>query len=132
MRFIQLTDEERAQLARLAKRSPNANVRKRSQCILLSSKGVSTTVLMQVFAVSRITLYHWFDKWEEKRYNGLVNQSGQGRKGKLVRVPVDCLEKIVAQNKNNLVKTLKDIQANYGITCHTITLRRHLQRTRLR
>src|SRR5262245_66431606 len=39
-------------------------VRQRAHCILLSFEGRSTTDLLHIFDVDRLTVYHWFDAWE--------------------------------------------------------------------
>ena len=37
---------------------------------------------MAIFAVDRITIYHWFDAWEARRLAGLYDQAKPGRPAK--------------------------------------------------
>ena len=64
MRFIHLSAPEVAQLQEVYSTSSNLVARQRSQCLLLSAKGHTINQLMNIFDVCRLTIYHWFDRWQ--------------------------------------------------------------------
>ena len=65
MRFIEnISQETICMLQRIYKQSKHHRVRQRAHCILLSFQHHTTTELVEIFQVDRITLYHWFNAWE--------------------------------------------------------------------
>ena len=65
MRFIgNVSQETISMLQRIYKQSKHHRVRQRAHCLLLSLQGLTTTELVKIFQVDRITIYHWFDAWE--------------------------------------------------------------------
>src|SRR5947209_18864255 len=79
MRFIQdLSLETQNILRRLHKQSQHHRVRQRAHCILLSFQGMTTTELLKVFDVERLTLYNWFNAWDTRRLAGLYDHKGCG------------------------------------------------------
>ena len=86
MRFIHdLSPETQHLLRRGYKESQHHRVRQRAHCILLSFEGRTTTDLMHIFAVDRLTIYHWFDAWESRHFAGLYDHKGRGRHPKLTQ-----------------------------------------------
>src|SRR5215510_11940219 len=84
MRFMRdLSPETQRLLRRCYKESQHHRVRQRAHCLLLSFGGKTTTELMQIFAVERLTIYHWFDAWEKRRFAGLYDHAKCGRPPKL-------------------------------------------------
>jgi hypothetical protein len=84
MRFIQdLSPETCHLLHKLYKQSKHHRVRQRAHCIFLSFQGITTTALMAIFSVDRITIYNWFDAWEAHHFAGLYDKKGRGRPPKL-------------------------------------------------
>jgi transposase len=80
MRFIENVSQETiSMLQRIYKQSKHHRVRQRAHCILLSFQRHTTTELVNIFQVDRITIYHWFDAWESRRLAGLYDQAKQGR-----------------------------------------------------
>lgn len=71
--------EERKSLENLYKNSDKAVVRRRSQAILLSSRGYDIEQLSEIFEVKRSTIGKWFDRWEEQGVEGLYDRSKSGR-----------------------------------------------------
>ncbi len=72
MRFIENVSQETiSMLQRIYKQSKHHRVRQRAHCMLLSFQGHTTTELVEIFQVDRITIYHWFDAWELQRLTGL-------------------------------------------------------------
>ena len=66
-------------LQRIYKQSKHHRARQRAHCILLSFQRHTTTELVEIFQVDRITIYHWFHAWESRRLAGLYDQAKQGR-----------------------------------------------------
>ena len=80
MRFIEdLSQETQSILQRIYTYSQHDRVRQRAHCILLSSKGYTTTQLQEIFQVDRMTIYPWLNAWEARRLCGLYERKGRGR-----------------------------------------------------
>jgi len=80
MRFVEdVSQETISMLQRIYKQSKHHRVRQRAQCLLLSYHGSTTTQLMKIFQVDRITIYHWFNAWETRHLPGLYDKAKQGR-----------------------------------------------------
>ncbi len=73
--------ETQGLLQRLYQQSRHHQVRQRAHCILLSSQSYSIAQLIDIFGVSRKTLYNWFNSWDAQGFVGLYNRPGRGRKG---------------------------------------------------
>ncbi len=81
MRFIKdITDKQRQDLEKIHKDSKSYQERNRCQCILLSNQGYQVQTLANIFKVSELSIYNWFDRFETKSVEGLKNQKGKGRK----------------------------------------------------
>ena len=84
MRFVgPLGYDTKKVLRRLHKQSERARVRDRAQCVLLSEQGYTIPTLCKVFDVTQVTIYNWFNNWEERGLAGLYDKPGRGRKKKL-------------------------------------------------
>ena len=84
MRFMRdLSPETQRLLRRCYKESQHHRVRQRAHCILLSFEGKTTTELLHIFDVERLTIYHWFDAWGSRHFAGLYDHAGRGRPPKL-------------------------------------------------
>ena len=80
MRFVKdVSPETVSMLQRIYKHSKHHRVRQRAQCLLLSVQGLTTTELVKIFQVDRITIYHWFDAWEAQHLAGLYDKAKSGR-----------------------------------------------------
>ena len=80
MRFIEnVSQETLSMLQRIYKHSKHHRVRQRAHCILLSFQHHTTTELVNIFQVDRITIYHWFDAWESRHLAGLYDHAKPGR-----------------------------------------------------
>ena len=83
MRFIKgLSHETINLLKRIYAQSKYYHVRRRAQCILLSHEGYQAKELMNIFDVDIVTIYNWFNAWEELKLVGLYDRKGRGRKPK--------------------------------------------------
>jgi transposase len=50
---------------------------------MLSCQGYTAKELQKILHVNLFTIYHWFDAWELRRFCGLYEKKGRGRKPKL-------------------------------------------------
>jgi len=83
MRFIKgLSYETVNLLQRIYAQSQYHQVRRRAHCIILSNEGHTIKELMSIFHVDRVTIYNWFDAWEDRQLVGLYDRKGRGRKPK--------------------------------------------------
>src|SRR5262245_55110666 len=83
MRFVKdISQETISMLQRIYKQSKHHRVRQRAHCLLLTYHGSTTTPLMKIFQVDRITIYHWFNAWETRHLPGLYDKAKQGRRQK--------------------------------------------------
>ena len=80
MRFVEdISPETLSMLQRIYKQSKHHRVRQRAHCIVLSFQRSTTTELLKIFQVDRITIYHWLDAWESRCLAGLYDQAKPGR-----------------------------------------------------
>ena len=128
MRYVSLTAAETAQLEHLYLTSDHAVTRRRSQCLLLSSKKHTVSQLMAIFSVCRITVYHWFDGWLAHGLAGLRHQPGQGRKRKLDALAPAVVEDLVRETPQNLHAVRHALATAHAVECSKDTLRRHLKK----
>lgn len=80
MRFVKLTEAELVTLQEGHKNGAQFQFRNRCQCLMLSHQGMTVSQLSKFFEASLITIYSWFDRWQEKGLSGLINKPGRGRK----------------------------------------------------
>ena len=63
--------------------SPNATVRKRSQCLVLSYQKHKIKDLVSIFNVSRRTIERWYNSWDSIGVDSLAVTEGRGAKTRL-------------------------------------------------
>lgn len=128
MRFIEaLSQETQSILQRIYKHSRHYRVRQRAHCMLLSSKGYTTTQLQEIFHVDRITIYHWLNAWEARRLCGLYERKGRGRPPKLTAAHKDQIRQWAKDFPRNLHQIRFLIQENFGIDVSKDTIKNVLK-----
>ena len=128
MRFIQeLSQETTSMLSRIYRQSKHFEVRRRSHCILLSFEGFTTTGLMVIFKVSRITIYNWFKAWEENHLAGLYSNPGRGRKSSFTPEQKTKIKEWVKESPKNLNGVISKIKETWNITTSKDTIKRILK-----
>ena len=130
MRFITLTEPEIATLQEGHKNGSQFQFRNRCFCLILSSQGKTVSELAQFFDISRITIYSWFDAWEQSGITGLMNRRGQGRKPILSLQNPQHVEKVkalIAGNPQSVKSVVAEIEPALGLTMHPETLKRFLK-----
>lgn len=102
-------------------------LRNRIQCILFSHKGMQVKDLSTYFAVSKKTVYQWFDLWDKDGVGGLVHKSGTGRKSKLRNIPAETIKAMVTESPRNLKPVLAKLKEAYHVEVSKKTLQRFLK-----
>jgi transposase len=114
-------------LQRLYRQSRHHQVRQRAHCILLSSQNYSIAQLMEIFLVSRKTLYNWLNHWETQGVVGLYNRPGRGRKGTFSPEQIEKLRLWVHQSPRQLKQVVQKVQQEWDIRISTKTIKRVLK-----
>jgi transposase len=128
MRFMRdLSPETQRLLRRCDKESQHHRVRQRAHCILLSFGGKTTTELMQIFAVERLTIYHWFAAWEKRRFTGLSEHAKSGRPPKLTGAEQEHAQHYMAQHPQNMKRVVHLLEHETSQRVSTKTIKRLLK-----
>jgi transposase len=128
MRFIQdLSTETVHLLHRVHKQSRHHRVRQRAQCLLLSFQGYTTNQLAAIFHVDRITIYHWFNAWEQKGFPGLYDRKGQGRPPLFTPDQKAQIRQWIAMFPKNLNQIRALIHDEWGLEVSKQTIKRVLK-----
>jgi transposase len=128
MRFIKdLTIDTIKLLNRIYKQSSHYQVKQRAHCILLSYEGKTISELMEIFQVTRGTIYNWMNDWEEYRLLGLYNRPGRGRKPIFNEIQELQIKEWVKQSPKNLKKVLAQIEELWGVRVSKDTVKRILK-----
>ena len=130
MRFIRdLSPETQRLLRRCYQESQHHRVRQRAHCILLSFDGKTTKELMHIFDVERLTISHWFNAWENRRFAGLYDHAGRGRPHNLTEATQEQAHQYMAQHPQNMKKVVHLIAQETSKRVRTKTLKRLLKKT---
>jgi transposase len=128
MRFIEdISQETLSILQRIYKHSKHHRVRQRAHCILLSFQRSTTTELLKIFQVDRITIYHWFDAWESRRLAGLYDHTKQGRPPKCTQEQKEHIRQWAKAFPKNLNKVGALVTEHFGVRLSKQTLKRILK-----
>jgi transposase len=128
MRFIEhISQETISMLQRIYKQSKHHRVRQRAHCLLLSFRGATTTQLMQIFQVDRITIYHWFDAWETRHLDGLYDKAKQGRPQKCTPEQKEYIREWAKAFPKNLNKIGALVAEHWHVHISKQTLKRILK-----
>ncbi len=79
-------------LERIHTSSRHARTRNRAHAILLSAKGYTISLIMDILRVSRSTISRWFDAWEAWALVGLYESPGRGRKPIITSMETICVK----------------------------------------
>ena len=128
MRFIEnISQETISMLQRIYKQSKHHRARQRAHCILLSFQRHTTTKLMDIFQVDRITIYHWFNAWESRRLAGLYDQSKHGRPPKCTPEQKAQIREWAKVYPKNLNKIGAFVAEHFDLRISKSTLKRMLK-----
>lgn len=130
MRQLTLTDKELKSIESLYKISPNATVRERCFCILLSNKGHSMAEVSKIVGVHWLTVKRLFDKCEtigfDPELTALYSAKGQGAKVKLKSV-AEILPDLIEKYSRNLYPILDILEKEHSIKVCKLTLQNFLK-----
>lgn len=118
-------------LQRLYRQSRHHQVRQRAHCILLRTQGYEISQLMEIFLVSRKTIYNWLNAWETQGVVGLYNRSGRGRKPTFNREQIEQIRAWTQQYPRQLKQVVHKVQQQWDITVSTKTIKRVLKALRM-
>ncbi len=125
MRYIRgLTKDTLKLLKRIYQESKYYQVRQRAHCIQLSYQGYNISELMEIFQVSRNTIYNWFNAWELSKFSGLYNSPGRGRKKLFSVEQQQQIKNWVKDSPKNLDKVQEKIGREWGNTVSKKTIKR--------
>jgi transposase len=130
MRFIKLTEAELETLREGHKQGSQFQFRNRCQCLVLSNQGTSVAQLAQLFRVSKITVYQWFDRWETIGICGLMNKPGRGRKPILSlqnSAHVKSVKTAVGKNPQSVKAVVAELESALEEKMSTDTVKRFLK-----
>jgi transposase len=127
MRFVKpLSLETIHLLQRLYKQSKHYRVRQRAHWILLSAQGYRIRSLRDIFSVRRRTIINWLNAWEARRFPGLYDLKGKGKKPTLTpaqKEQMNVWSKRFPKDRNRLVVLAKE---HCGISVGKRTIKRVL------
>ena len=123
----QVTPENLRLLDRIYRQSDHHQVRQRAHCIILRHQGMSVPQLLEIFPVSRKTLYNWFESWDSGSVAGLYNRPGRGRKATFEPEQKSQIQAWVKDHPRQLKTVLEKIKAEWGITVSVKTVKRVLK-----
>jgi transposase len=118
-------------LQRLYRQSEHHQVRQRAHCILLSSQGYRVGQLMEIFQVSRKTVYNWFNHWEERGLVGLYHRPGQGRKPTFNADQMAQIRVWATEHPKQLKQVVQKVQETWQVKTSTQTIKRVLKSLRM-
>lgn len=123
----EISQETISMLQRIYKQSTHHRVRQRAHCILLSLQHYTTTELLKIFQVDRITIYHWFDAWESRCLVGLYDQAKAGRPPKCTPGQKEHVRQWAKTFPKNLKKILVLVAEHFDLRLSKQTLKRLLK-----
>lgn len=133
MRCIQDVSNETVHLLqRFHKQSCHHRVRQRAHCILLSFQGYTTHDLAEIFHVDRITIYHWFNAWEQQGLPGLYDRKGPGRPPLVNPDQKEQIRQWIKMFPKHLNKIRALIHDEFGLDVSQQTMKRVLKSFHLR
>ncbi len=130
--FRDLNRENKKLLKRISIFSKYYQVRNRAKCIILLNQGFSIFQLVEIFGVSRKTIYNWVSRWEKEGNVGIYNQKGRGRKPLLNKEQEAQVKQWVKEEPKNLKKVVNKVKKEWSIAIHKETIKRILKKFEMR
>jgi transposase len=130
MRFVKLTEAELLTLQEGHKNGSKFQFRNRCQCLIFSHQGRTVSELAQFFEVSKITIYSWFDRWEESGIIGLIDKAGRGRKPILSLqnpVHIESVKTAVRKNAQSVKAMVAELETTLETEMSVDTVKRFLK-----
>ena len=112
--------EERQELERIMQQEVG-RVSLRAHLVLLSSQGFTVPELVRIFALSEVSIYHWFNRFDEEGPAGLFDRPRSGRPPELDAETAAEIEHLIEEPPT---------EQGYNFTTWTVPLlRQHLIET---
>lgn len=127
-KYIKLTQEEIITLQEGRKNHYSYQFRDRCHCLLLSNEGKQVKEIAGILQVSTISIYSWFQRWQEKGIVGLLNQKGQGRKAILLQSEGEKIKQKVQANAQQLKLAREELKKELNKEFSDKTLKRYLKK----
>ena len=113
MRFVrEPTDKEKTELRRMT-RQEVGRVAMRANMILLSARGYTVQQIEEVHNTSKVTVYKWFDRFDEQGPQGLYDEPRSGRPPKVDETVKETLEEALSDSPTS---------QGYNFTVWTVAL----------
>jgi len=122
-----VTPENQRLLQRIYRQSRHHAVRQRAHCILLRNQGKRVSELVEIFSVSRKTLYNWFCAWETRSVAGLYDRTGRGRKPIFTPEQHEQIGQWSQEHPQQLKQVLQKIKVAWDVEVSQKTLTRVLR-----
>ncbi len=84
---------------------------------------------MHIFSVGRLTISHWLDAWETRRFAGLYDHKKCGRPHKLTAEEQEKAQEYIAQHPQNMKKVVHWLEQETSKRLSTKTIKRLLKKT---
>lgn len=130
MRFVKLSAAELLTLQEGHKNGSQFQFRNRCQCLVFSHQGKTVSELAQFFEVNPITIYGWFDRFEQRGIAGLRNKPGRGRKPILsLQNPqhIESVKTAVKKNAQSVKAMVAELETALDTAMSVDTLKRFLK-----
>jgi len=126
-KFIELAEVEKITLQEGYKNGKTQAFRERCHCLVLSAEGYQVKELAQIFRVSEISIYSWFNRWGNSGIVGLRDKEGRGRKPILQAADLAQIKERVQENAQRLKIARQKLKEELGREFSTKTLKRFLK-----
>lgn len=119
MRFVRKpTDKEKSELERMT-RQEVGRVAMRAHMVLLSARGYTVPQIEEAHNISNVTVYKWFDRFDEQGPRGLYDEPRSGRPPKVEDAVKETLKDALSDSPASL---------GYSFTVWTVALlRKHVE-----
>jgi transposase len=128
MKFVTpLNEATREELRSIVSSQAAFHKRRRSHAILLSDQRFKVDVIASIFEVTRDTVSHWIDRWEEAAFDGLEDKPLPGRPRKTTAKEDAMLCKIVALHPQQSKRARLVLEKKLKKSLSPKTIRRRLK-----
>ena len=130
MRFVKLSEAELKTLQEGHKNGSQFQFRNRCQCLVLSGQGNTVSEFAQLFEVTRMTIYGWFDRWNNNGIAGLMNKPGRGRKPILSlqnRAHIESVKTAARNNAQSIKAMVAELETALDTEMSVDTVKRFLK-----
>jgi transposase len=88
-----LTVEEEEKLMEIMKKGETEKERRRAHCIILNNKEYSIDSIAEIYNKHRNTISELIDKWEQEKFQALIDKPRSGRPSKLTEEEQEQVKK---------------------------------------